>query len=104
MRTVWVRHGQSEYNAKNLATGWHDPELTQLGVEQAFKTARILAQRYTMIDSIHTSDLRRAVQTASIILQSSPWFVKTEIDSRLRERDYGDWSGKNKDENRLSVG
>lgn len=104
MKTVWVRHGQSEYNAKNLSTGWHDPELTELGVEQAFKTARILAQRYTMIDSIHTSDLRRAAQTANIILKSSPWFVEIEIDSRLRERDYGDWSGKNKDENRLSVG
>ena len=104
MKTIWVRHGESEYNAQNLATGWHDPDLTQLGVQQAFNTARILAQRYTMIDSIHTSDLRRAAHTANIILQNSPWFVELAVDSRLRERDYGEWSGKLKDDNHRSVG
>jgi 2,3-bisphosphoglycerate-dependent phosphoglycerate mutase len=104
MKTVWIRHGQSEYNAKNLATGWHDPNLTQLGIEQALNTASILGKKYTVIDSIHTSDLRRAAHTANLVLENTPWFVDIQYDSRLRERDYGDWSGKDKDENRKSVG
>lgn len=104
MKTVWVRHGESEYNAKNLATGWHDPNLTEAGVNQALDTAKKLTNKYTYINSIHSSDLRRAFQTAQIILSYSPWFLDVKTDYRLRERDYGDWSGKDKNENRLSVG
>jgi len=104
MRTVWVRHGESEYNAKNLATGWHDPLLTEKGINQAAKTAKELANRYQSVDSIHCSDLKRAAQTASIIVQLTPWFVDVKIDPRLRERDYGTWSGCDKNQNKLSVG
>ena len=48
MKTVWVRHGQSEYNAENRSTGWHDPELTELGAEQAMQTAKELAKKYNL--------------------------------------------------------
>lgn len=104
MKTIWVRHGQSEYNFKNLATGWHDPLLTELGISQALQTAHELGTKYQIVDSIHCSDLKRAAQTASLLLQTTPWFVDVKIDPRLRERNYGDWSGKDKDENRQSVG
>lgn len=93
MKTIWVRHGESEYDAQDLVTGWHDPVLTQTGMEQSLAAAGQLVQRYTLVDSIHTSDLRRAAQTASIILQNSPWFIELEIDNRLRDRDRGEWSG-----------
>ena len=46
MKTVWVRHGQSEYNAQDIATGWHDPELTELGCQQALKIAEKLSKKY----------------------------------------------------------
>lgn len=104
MRTIWVRHGQSEYNEQNLATGWHDPELTKLGIQQALDTAIQLGNRFVHIDSIHTSDLRRAFNTAQVILKTCPWFVDIKVDSKLRERDYGDWAGKNKDQNLADVG
>lgn len=98
MKTVWVRHGQSEYNAKNLSTGWHDPELTELGVQQALAVAEKLKNKYQVIASVHCSDLRRSFYTARIIMSTCPWFDDIKVDSLLRERDYGDWSGKNKDE------
>ena len=98
MKTVWVRHGQSEYNAENRSTGWHDPDLTELGIQQAQETATKLNHKYNFIAEIHCSDLRRSYYTAKIILDTSPWFKDIKIDALIRERDYGDWSGRNKDE------
>ena len=98
MKTVWVRHGQSEYNAENRSTGWHDPDLTELGAEQAMQTAKELAKKYVSIASLHCSDLRRSFYTAKIISATTPWFIDISVDALVRERDYGDWSGRNKDE------
>ena len=97
MKTVWVRHGQSEYNAENRSTGWHDPDLTELGIRQAMDTAKEL-KKYQFIAEIHCSDLRRSFYTAKLILDNNPWFKDIKIDALIRERDYGDWSGRNKDE------
>jgi|TARA_R110000782_G_scaffold37416_3_gene88538 2,3-bisphosphoglycerate-dependent phosphoglycerate mutase len=98
MKTIWVRHGQSEYNAENRSTGWHDPDLTQLGIEQALTTATELVNNYQFIAEIHCSDLRRSYYTAKIILDSTPWFKDIKIDALIRERDYGIWSGRNKED------
>ena len=50
MKTVWVRHGQSEYNAQDMATGWHDPELTALGCQQALEVAEKLSKKCSIFD------------------------------------------------------
>ena len=78
MKTVWVRHGQSEYNAENRSTGWHDPDLTELGIRQAMDTAKEL-KKYQFIAEIHCSDLRRSFYTAKLILDNSPWFKDIKV-------------------------
>lgn len=104
MKTVWVRHGQSEYNAQDIATGWHDPELTELGCQQALKIAEKLSKKYLEIAEIYSSDLRRSHNTAKIIVDNTPWFHDIKVTPAIRERDYGDWSGKNKDQLREELG
>jgi 2,3-bisphosphoglycerate-dependent phosphoglycerate mutase len=96
---VLARHGQSEWNLKNLFTGWKDPGLTELGVEEA----RIAGQRLKALgisfDVAFTSDLSRAQRTCDLILEEigQPGLA-TMRDQALNERDYGDLSGLNKDD------
>ena len=71
MKTVWVRHGQSEYNVQDIATGWHDPELTELGCQQALEIAEKLSNKYLEIAEIYSSDLRRSYNTAKIIVDNT---------------------------------
>ena len=104
MKTVWVRHGQSEYNAQDKATGWHDPELTELGYQQALEIAEKLSKRYLEIAEMYSSDLRRSYNTAKIIIDNTPWFHDIKVTPAIRERDYGDWSGKNKEQLREELG
>jgi 2,3-bisphosphoglycerate-dependent phosphoglycerate mutase len=102
---VLVRHGQSEWNLKNLFTGWRDPDLTPLGVEEATAGAKALADYGIKFDIAFTSNLIRAQKTCQIILdavgQSS---LETIRDEALNERDYGDLSGLNKDDAREKWG
>lgn len=102
---VLVRHGQSEWNLKNLFTGWRDPDLTPLGVEEASTGAKALADYGIKFDIAFTSNLMRAQKTCQIILdavgQSS---LQTIKDEALNERDYGDLSGLNKDDAREKWG
>ncbi len=102
---VLVRHGQSEWNLKNLFTGWRDPDLTPLGVEEATAGAKALADYGIKFDIAFTSNLQRAQKTCQIILdgigQSS---LETIRDEALNERDYGDLSGLNKDDARAKWG
>ena len=102
---VLVRHGQSDWNLKNLFTGWKDPDLTELGVEEAKTGGKALAEYGIKFDVAFTSVLVRAQHTLSIILDSvGQTGLQTIKDQALNERDYGDLSGLNKDDARAKWG
>ncbi len=102
---VLVRHGQSDWNLKNLFTGWKDPELTELGVQEANAGGQALADYGIKFDIAFTSDLKRAQDTCNIILgKVGQPDLKTIRDQALNERDYGDLSGLNKDDARKKWG
>lgn len=102
---VLVRHGQSEWNLKNLFTGWRDPDLTELGVEEAKTGGKALAETGIKFDVAFTSDLIRAQKTLTLILDEIGQPGLTTIrDQALNERDYGDLSGLNKDDARAKWG
>jgi 2,3-bisphosphoglycerate-dependent phosphoglycerate mutase len=102
---VLVRHGQSEWNLKNLFTGWRDPGLTEKGHEEAKAAGRALKARGLTFDIAYTSVLARAQVTCQHILDAvgQPDLV-TIRDQALNERDYGDLSGLNKDDARAKWG
>jgi 2,3-bisphosphoglycerate-dependent phosphoglycerate mutase len=102
---VLVRHGQSEWNLRNLFTGWKDPDLTERGVEEAQTAARLLASRGFHFDIAFTSVLGRAQRTCKIILDGlGQKGLETIRDQALNERDYGDLAGLNKDDARAKWG
>ncbi|MGN6550239.1 MAG: 2,3-bisphosphoglycerate-dependent phosphoglycerate mutase [Pararhizobium sp.] len=102
---VLVRHGQSEWNLKNLFTGWKDPGLTELGIEEAEQGARALKDYGITFDIVFTSALSRAQKTNDIILDIiGQRDLKVIRDEALNERDYGDLSGLNKDDARAKWG
>ncbi len=102
---VLVRHGQSEWNLKNLFTGWRDVDLTELGREEAKAGADKLKARGVKFDIAFTSDLQRAQKTCQIILDTlGQGDLKTIRDQALNERDYGDLAGLNKDDARAKWG
>lgn len=102
---VLVRHGQSEWNLKNLFTGWRDPDLTELGVEEAKTGGKAIAETGIKFDIAFTSDLSRAQKTLKIILDEiGQQGLETIRDQALNERDYGDLSGLNKDDARAKWG
>lgn len=102
---VLVRHGQSEWNRKNLFTGWRDPDLTEKGVAEAEHAGRLLKELGLELDIAFTSELRRAQRTLKLILDvvGQP-DLETVRDKALNERDYGELSGLNKDEARAKWG
>ncbi len=102
---VLVRHGQSDWNLKNLFTGWKDPDLTEKGVEEATAAGRKLKALGVGFDIAYTSALTRAQNTCRLILNElgQPGLV-TVRDQALNERDYGDLSGLNKDDARKRWG
>lgn len=102
---VLVRHGQSEWNEKNLFTGWRDPGLTELGKEEARAAGRALKEEGYRFDVAFTSALSRAQETNRLLLQElgQPELPVVE-DQALNERDYGDLSGLNKDDARKKWG
>ena len=102
---VLVRHGQSEWNLKNLFTGWKDPGLTEKGVEEATSAGRKLKALGLKFDIAFTSVLERAQTTNRLILeQVGQPNLETIRDQALNERDYGDLSGLNKDDAREKWG
>ena len=102
---VLVRHGQSEWNKKNLFTGWKDPELTDLGVEEAIQAGNVLKEKEINFDVMFTSDLLRAQETGRLILeQMNQSEISIIKDQRLNERNYGDLAGLNKDDAREKWG
>jgi len=102
---VLVRHGQSEWNKKNLFTGWKNPDLTELGVKEAIKAGKLLKSKGLSFDIMFTSDLFRAQETGRLILEHMD-LSNIEIikDQNLNERNYGDLAGLNKDEARSKWG
>jgi 2,3-bisphosphoglycerate-dependent phosphoglycerate mutase len=97
---VLVRHGQSEWNLKNLFTGWRDVPLTEVGIAEARAAARQLKAQGISFDIGFTSALKRAQDTMTIMLQEMGLNIRVIEDAALNERDYGDLSGLNKDEAR----
>ena len=102
---VLVRHGQSDWNLKNLFTGWKDPELTELGIQEATTGGQALADYGIKFDVAFTSALVRAQHTLKLVLDKvGQPDLETIRDQALNERDYGDLSGLNKDDARAKWG
>ncbi|MEZ5877227.1 MAG: 2,3-bisphosphoglycerate-dependent phosphoglycerate mutase [Tepidamorphaceae bacterium] len=102
---VLVRHGQSEWNLKNLFTGWENPGLTEQGVKEAHAAGKALQELGLSFDIAFTSDLSRAQRTLSIMLDElGQSDLETIRDQALNERDYGDLTGLNKDDAREKWG
>jgi len=102
---VLVRHGQSEWNLKNLFTGWRDVDLTATGVDEAKSAGRKLKAKGLAFDVGYTSALKRAQRSLDLMLAElgTPSIPITR-DLALNERDYGDLSGLNKDDARAKWG
>ena len=102
---VLVRHGQSEWNAKNLFTGWKNPGLTETGVKEAISAGELIKDEKINFDTMYTSELKRAQLTGNTILeiinQSDIPIIK---DIALNERNYGSLAGLNKDDARKKWG
>ncbi|HYT09340.1 MAG TPA: phosphoglyceromutase [Mycobacteriales bacterium] len=94
---VLLRHGESEWNAKNLFTGWVDVGLTEKGVAEAVRGGELLRDAGLVPDVVHTSVLRRAIRTAELSLDAADrsW-VPVQRSWRLNERHYGALQGKDK--------
>jgi 2,3-bisphosphoglycerate-dependent phosphoglycerate mutase len=102
---VLVRHGESEWNLKNLFTGWKDVDLTQNGIAEARAAGRKLKAQGISFDIAFTSALIRAQRSLDLMLEEMG-LTKIPVlrDQALNERDYGDLSGLNKDDARAKWG
>jgi 2,3-bisphosphoglycerate-dependent phosphoglycerate mutase len=96
---ILLRHGESEWNAKNLFTGWVDVDLSDRGRIEATRGGQLLAEHNVMPDVVHTSVLSRAVATANRALEAAgrSW-IPVQRSWRLNERHYGALQGKNKEQ------
>ncbi len=96
-RLVLLRHGESDWNAKNLFTGWVDVPLSDKGREEALRGGALLKERGLLPDTLHTSVLRRAIQTSELCLDAiDRHWVPVRRSWRLNERHYGALQGKDK--------
>ena len=102
MSLIIVRHGKSEWNKENKFTGWIDVDLAEEGIQEAINCG--LRLKNENIDYCFTSDLLRSKKTAEFILKQFDYKVPIKNDPALKERDYGDLSGKNKDEAKKEFG
>src|SRR5262245_48511269 len=98
---VLVRHGESDWNKKNLFTGWRDVDLTEAGIAEARAAGRKLKAQGLKFDVGFTSALKRAQRTLDLILEEmGQKNIPVVRNQALNERDYGDLSGLNKDDAR----
>lgn len=96
---ILLRHGQSEWNKKNLFTGWVDVRLTEQGRAEAARAGELLRENELLPDVLFTSVLSRAIQTANLALDTADrLWIPVERSWRLNERHYGALQGKNKAE------
>ena len=104
-KLILCRHGQSEWNLKNLFTGWHDVDLTDKGVEEAKEAGRLLGELDYNIDIAFTSVLKRAIRTLWLMLdEMDRMWIPVVRDWRLNERHYGALQGLNKAETAKKYG
>ena len=94
---ILVRHGNSEWNQKNLFTGWVDVRLTEQGIAEAKRAGQLLAESGLKPTVLHTSLLTRAIQTANLALEEADrLWIPVKRSWRLNERHYGALQGKDK--------
>ena len=102
---VLLRHGESEWNAKGLFTGWVDVALSEVGAQEAVNGGRLLAESGIRPDTLHTSVLTRAIQTANLALEEAGLlWLPVQRSWRLNERHYGALQGKDKAATRREFG
>lgn len=102
---ILLRHGESEWNAKNLFTGWADVRLSTAGEAEAARGGKLLAERNLLPDVVHTSLLRRAIHTSQLALDSCDrHWIPVRRSWRLNERHYGALQGKDKKETLAKYG
>ncbi|WP_182348004.1 phosphoglyceromutase [Tomitella gaofuii] len=102
---VLLRHGESDWNAKNLFTGWVDVALTDKGTAEARRGGELLVEHGLLPDVLYTSLLRRAITTANLALDAADrHWIPVKRDWRLNERHYGALQGKNKAETKAEFG
>lgn len=99
---VLLRHGESEWNKENRFTGFTDVDLSPNGIDEAKQAGQSLKQ--IKFDAVFTSTLKRAYNTASLAMQEAGQQLEFVRHDDLRERDYGDLTGLNKDETRAKFG
>lgn len=96
-KLVLVRHGQSDWNEKNLFTGWVDVKLSETGRKEAARAGELIKEANINVDVLYTSKLSRAIQTANIALENADQlYVPVKRSWRLNERHYGALQGKDK--------
>jgi 2,3-bisphosphoglycerate-dependent phosphoglycerate mutase len=96
-RLILLRHGESEWNAKNLFTGWVDVNLNAKGEAEAVRGGELLRERGLLPDVVHTSVLRRAIRTSNLALEAADrHWIPVRRSWRLNERHYGALQGKDK--------
>ena len=104
-KLILLRHGESEWNAKNLFTGWVDVRLSALGETEAKRGGALLKEKGLLPDVLHTSLLRRAIHTAQLALdECDRHWIPVHRTWRLNERHYGALQGKDKKETLATYG
>ena len=104
-KLILLRHGESDWNRKNLFTGWVDVDLTSTGEEEARRGGELLVEHELLPDVVHTSLLRRAISTAQISLDvADRHWIPVQRSWRLNERHYGALQGKDKAQVRAEFG
>jgi 2,3-bisphosphoglycerate-dependent phosphoglycerate mutase len=102
---ILLRHGESEWNAKNLFTGWVDVRLSETGEKEAKRGGALLAENGLLPDVVHTSLLRRAIHTSQLALDNCDrHWIPVRRSWRLNERHYGALQGKDKKETLAQYG
>ena len=105
IKLILLRHGESEWNAKNLFTGWVDVHLSASGQTEAKRGGALLAERGLLPDVVHTSLLRRAIHTSQLALDACDrHWIPVSRSWRLNERHYGALQGKDKKETLAAYG
>ena len=104
-KLILLRHGESEWNAKNLFTGWVDVNLNDRGEKEAVRGGELLREADLLPDVVHTSVLKRAIRTAQLALETADrLWIPVRRSWRLNERHYGALQGKNKSQIREEFG
>ncbi|MGD1575809.1 2,3-bisphosphoglycerate-dependent phosphoglycerate mutase, partial [Mycolicibacterium septicum] len=94
---ILLRHGESDWNQKNLFTGWVDVDLTEKGRTEAIRGGKLLVEEGVLPDVVYTSLLRRAITTANLALDAADrHWIPVHRDWRLNERHYGALQGLDK--------